>query len=473
MARLSEVTSSLNNPHGAKDESKRQAKDREWMRELMRNNRQLALDNKAKAIAIRSLNDEIAILKQQYHAATQEVLTLRLKMEKQPSQDGLRKVSSSLRQQVESLQQVLSDLEMAREPVSRASELAAEEPVGEELQTPAPRRAEKARIQDEQLGLPAIPEDEEADPRLSDSPGTPPVISLDVEELIMSWEKQLEPEESWTPEESQTRDQNCTPEQGHMREERQMPEVNTANLETRRRRRHRDRTPDPCKKLDIDETPVLGSPPRDTPPRTEPVKGQKVSDVPKDTEELAIPKARRQSGPNRAGSKRKITILENDNKTIPGTDATPQPPLMPTKDRIYITVHQPRARQRPALARKSTNGIIAAHEDQLAEDHAAKGGSARAQTVNDKAVKGEATPDSERKAPVLMGREVFKDITPALPALLQVVQKPEEDEPLEKEEQSVFQVIQGPHVTRERRSRPSINYAEPSLVTKMRRNDFV
>lgn len=282
MARLNEEAAPAEHLDEVKrEEARKQAKDREWMRELMRKNRQLVEDNKVKSLTIRGLNDEIARLRAQNLVLREDVMKLKLEMRKRPTQDRVRKVSDSLRQKLDALQEVLVELELVQEPLQ------------EEPQTPARewKREQRARVSvDDPTKLPTIREGK-AYPRHSDSPGTPPVASLAAEELIVEPEKEPDSESH-------------------------IPEAGSVNLETRRKRR------DSSQKLDIKRIPVFQSPPRDE-EQQDPVKARKPAVAPKDSDGLDIPKSRKLANPIRAGSKRKISPLDEEKEPARASDAPP------------------------------------------------------------------------------------------------------------------------------------------------------
>jgi hypothetical protein len=363
-----------------REEARKHAKDREWMRELMRKNRQLVEDNKVKSLTIRGLNDEIARLRAQNLVLREDVMKLRLEMRKRPTQDRVRKVSDSLRHKLDTLQEVLVELELVQEPLI------------EEPQTPARewKREQRARVSvDDPTKLPTIREDK-AYPRHSDSPGTPPVTSLAAEELIAELERDPEPESH-------------------------IPEAGSVNLETRRKRR------DSSQKLDIKRIPIFQSPPRDG-EQQDPIKSRKPAPAPKDLEELDIPKSRKLSNPIRAGSKRKISPLDEEKEPSKASDSPPPQQsavsTTPTKAPPSITA-SPSLRQ-PLLTKSVNTSPIPPAS---------------------------ALPVSSDK-----------------PAKLQL-----KDTPPPTTTNSVMDGAPTLVPTRVRRARPTVNYAEPNLVSKMRR----
>lgn len=386
MARLNEEAAPTEHlDEFRREEARKHAKDREWMRELMRKNRQLVEDNKVKSITIRGLNDEIARLRAQNLVLREDVIKLRLEMRKRPSQDRVRKVSDSLRQKLDALQDVLVELDTVQEPLL------------EKPQTPARewKREQRARvsIHDDPTKLPTIREDKMY-PRHSDSPGTPPVTTLDAAELIV--------EEDNLPE-------------SHI------PEAGTVNLETRRKRR------DASQKLDIKKIPIFQSPPKDE-EQHEPTKARKPVSVPKDTDDLGIPKSRKLSNPIRAGSKRKISPLEEDAATIKDPIKAPdssaadeylQQPASPSPKPSLANAQSPSIRPRQALSTKSINMS--------------------------------PTPPTAiplKKTEII--KETLKDTPPPTT-------------------NSLMDGAPSLNPTRVRRARPTVNYAEPNLVSKMRR----
>jgi len=372
MARLNEEAAPSDSVEDTKrEDARKHAKDREWMRELMRKNRQLVEDNKIKSLTIRGLNDEVARLRAQNLVLREDVMKLRLDVRKKPSQERVRKVSDSLRQKLETLQEVLVELDMLQEP-----------PPADDPQTPARewKREQRARVsvQDDPSKLPTIREDK-AYPRHSDSPGTPPVTSLDPEELVGD----------------------------EAESNRHIPEAGAVNLETRRRRR------DSGQKLDIKRIPIFQSPPNDE-EEQEPVKLRKSAALLKNTEDADIPKTRKLANPIRAGSKRKISPLEDEgvgskqstNPTEASQMSEASQPCSPSRTAAVIN-QNPLIRPRQVLGTKSTNCSPIAV--------------------------------SEKK-------HLLKDTPP-----------PTTNSDMDNAS------------TRVRRTRPTVNYAEPNLVSKMRR----
>jgi len=376
MARLNEEAAPSDSVEDAKrEDARKHAKDREWMRELMRKNRQLVEDNKIKSLTIRGLNDEVARLRAQNLVLREDVMKLRLELRKKPSQERVRKVSDSLRQKLDTLQEVLVELDMLQEP-----------PPVDDPQTPARewKREQRARVavQDDPSKLPTIREDK-AYPRHSDSPGTPPVTSLDPEELVGD--------------------------EGESNSH--IPEAGAVNLETRRRRR------DSGQKLDIKRIPVFQSPPNDE-QEQEPVKSRKSAALVKNNEDLDIQKTRKLANPIRAGSKRKISPLEEDsvgskkstNPTEPSQASEAKQLYSPPRT-LVVDTQSPLIRPRQVLATKSINSSPIAV--------------------------------SEKK-------HLLKDTPP-----------PTTNSSMDGASALV--------PTRVRRTRPTVNYAEPNLVSKMRR----
>ena len=377
MARLNEDAVQADSVDDVKrEEARKHAKDREWMRELIRKNRQLVEDNKVKSLTIRGLNDEVARLRAQNLVLREDVMKLRLELRKKPSQERVHSVSDSLRQKLEALQEVLVELDMLQEPQ-----------LADEPETPVRewKREQRARItiQDDPSRLPTIREGKSY-PRHSDSPGTPPVTSLDPEELV--------------GEEGESSNQ--------------ISEAGAVNLETRRKRR------DSGQKLDIKRIPIFQSPPNEE-KQQELAEPRKSAALLKTSEDFAIPKTRKLANPVRAGSKRKISPLEEDSVSLKqSTNATEEPQVSQTSEQLCsspktsaIRAQNPLIRPRQVLATKSTNNSPIAI--------------------------------SEKK-------RALKDTPPPIT-------------------NSVMDGAPTLVPTRVRRSRPTVNYAEPNLVSKMRR----